>query len=205
MLIYRATNKLSNKSYVGLTSKTLAERRSRHYIDARGPSQARFYKALRKYKKEDWTWEVLAECETWEKANELEIEMIAEHNTFNNGYNSTTGGQEAYPKKERKLSDLQGIQINGVEVSVHEYRRSDSYRKNMSKSKKQFYESEKGQKLRQIKSEKMKEFWASEEGQKRKEEFRQKCGRPQSEAKKQVDRERMKNIWAKKGAKAFNR
>ena len=204
MLIYRAINKINNKAYVGLTSKTLHERRVRHYTDARGKVTSKFQRALQKYDKDDWLWEVLAECETFDEANELEIQYIAENNTFKTGYNSTTGGYEAYWPKRRTLADLPGIKVSGITIT-QENKRSKEYRQNMSESKKAFYESEKGKTLRQSKSEKMKVFWASPEGQECKELLRKKCGRPQSEEKKQTDSERMKKIWNEKGAQAFNR
>lgn len=79
---------------------------------------------------------------------------------------------------DKKLSELNGIRLPEVIVGAGQ-RRSAHYRENMSKSKKEWWDSEEGMQLRQEKSEKMKEFWSSPEGERQKRELAKKCGRPQ--------------------------
>lgn len=95
MQIYKATNILNDKSYIGLT-KELNCRQRRHYDDAIGGSPTHFHRAIRKYGMTVFEWEILAECSTREEAGNLEIELISEHDTFANGYNMTTGGESGW-------------------------------------------------------------------------------------------------------------
>lgn len=92
MIIYKATNTLNNKAYIGLTND-LEFRKWTHFNDAEGDSDQVFHRAIRKYGENIFTWEVLAECNTREEAGELEVKLIEKHGTFNAGYNSTTGGE----------------------------------------------------------------------------------------------------------------
>jgi len=93
MEIYAATNRKSNKSYIGYTMYTLNERRDQHYRDARGGSDYHFHRALRKYKKTDWIWVTLTTCNNKDQSLNEEIKLIAEYGTYENGYNSTPGGE----------------------------------------------------------------------------------------------------------------
>lgn len=90
--IYKFTNKINNKSYIG-QSKNIEGRYKRHLYDARNGATTIFHAAIRKYGIENFIFEVLEECEA-EKLNELEIYYIQKYNTLMpNGYNMQTGGQ----------------------------------------------------------------------------------------------------------------
>jgi len=177
MIIYRATNNVTNKSYVGLTSKTLKERKARHLVSVRGGSTVQFHNALRKYDESCWKWEILEKCETRVDANLLEMKHIEENNTFNGGYNGTRGGEDLVFKSNISLEDLDLIKLTPINVG-----RSYDYKKAISNNKKAFFQTEEGKVARQKQSEKMKEFWASPEGQKQKEVLSKKCGRKQVKA-----------------------
>ena len=89
-VIYKITNNLNDKSYVGQTKQPLKNRIAQHryhddlYID----------RAIRKYGWENFFVEILEECETQEKLNEREKFWIAKFNTkCPNGYNLTDGGE----------------------------------------------------------------------------------------------------------------
>jgi group I intron endonuclease len=54
-LIYKATNKINGKSYVGLTTQTLDTRKYQHlYHATNGLSQGLFSKAILKYGEENF-------------------------------------------------------------------------------------------------------------------------------------------------------
>src|SRR5208283_5009714 len=55
-----------------------------------------FYKAIRKYGTECWKQEVLEEIEDISNLNEAEMKWIEHYDTMNNGYNSTTGGDNGF-------------------------------------------------------------------------------------------------------------
>ncbi len=211
MLIYKATNTINNKSYIGLTSSTLPERKYTHHTDARSGSPFPFHRALRVHTNVDvWKWEILDECDTEEEASDLEIKYIAEHNTFKAGYNATSGGLRKYTTK-RTIEEIDNLIETGVLVVGHLSQghpgksKSKKHLSKISETKLAYFQTDEGIAAKKRRSEKMKAFWSSPEGQKRKEEQRKKCGRPQSEEKKQIDSKRMKKIWDEKGVKAFNR
>lgn len=94
MIIYKATNTLNHKVYIGLTSFTLERRMNAHYWQARSSNKNyHFYNAIRKYGWEAFKWEVIDKADSYEDLLALEIKYIAEYESFNNGYNSTLGGE----------------------------------------------------------------------------------------------------------------
>ena len=91
-IIYKATNKIDGKVYIGQTIQSLSSRRNRHIADILR-LDTYFSRALKKYGKENFIWEVLTECNSLKELNKTEIEMIEKYNTFESGYNLTKGGE----------------------------------------------------------------------------------------------------------------
>jgi len=88
MYIYKITNKINSKQYIGLYTKTVEE--STNYYG----SGKLIGKAIKKYGKDNFTKEILERDITDKKyLNDREIYWIAKYDTFNNGYNLTKGGQ----------------------------------------------------------------------------------------------------------------
>jgi group I intron endonuclease len=88
MYIYKITNNINGKSYIGLKSKTVEE--SKNYYG----SGTLINQAIDKYGKENFTKEILERnINSHEILNDQEIYWIEYFNTFNNGYNLTKGGQ----------------------------------------------------------------------------------------------------------------
>ena len=108
MLIYKITNTINNKSYIGQTIKTAEERWKEHQAHAFGShpndQNKTLYKAIRKYGVENFTFEVLQDnIETFEQLDKAEIYWIDYYNSFVKGYNKTFGGQQYHkilPNKE---------------------------------------------------------------------------------------------------------
>lgn len=88
MIIYKATNTINGKYYIGKTTTTLEKRIKAHKI-ASSKKKWVFYNAINKYGFDSFKWEVLAECADIESLNNLEIKLI-EENT--DGYNIAKGG-----------------------------------------------------------------------------------------------------------------
>lgn len=92
-IIYKITNNINGKAYIGLTSRTLEERWYAHCSKANS-TDTHFAKAIIKYGKNNWT---LTELENSIKNKEdaclREIQAIAKYNTYKDGYNSTIGGE----------------------------------------------------------------------------------------------------------------
>lgn len=93
-IVYKATNRINGKMYIGQTVKSLNKRISEHISDATFDRDTMyFHKAIRKYSEENFAWEIVVECNSLEELNRIEIEMIKRYNTFKNGYNLTKGGE----------------------------------------------------------------------------------------------------------------
>lgn len=109
MEIYKATNQVNKKAYVGYTQYDMSHRRDQHYRKAAGGSPTHFHKALRKYNESDWEWEALITCSTVRQALQEEVRLIEEHGTYENGYNGTVGGEAGggpcSANKKRLLSE----------------------------------------------------------------------------------------------------
>lgn len=103
MIIYKATNKINNKSYIGQTINSLKQRKKEHANDIKRFNTV-FCKALRKYGKENFKWKVIEKCNSLNKLNEREKYWIKELKTQNpNGYNLTEGGWNALVPSETKI------------------------------------------------------------------------------------------------------
>jgi group I intron endonuclease len=108
MIVYRVTNKINRKQYIGYTTKTLEERKKLHLSKANSPSNKHYFylfkQAIRKYGIDNFDWEVLENCSSIEQCCNKEIYYINKYNTISpNGYNLTEGGNGGIQSKETKL------------------------------------------------------------------------------------------------------
>ena len=92
--IYKVTNTLNGKIYVGQTSNTVERRWNAHIRDSFKTKEnyTHFQKAIRKYGKDSFTVETLEACSV-DKLNERECFWISFYDSYHNGYNSTLGGE----------------------------------------------------------------------------------------------------------------
>lgn len=90
-LIYKHTNLINNKVYIGQTCQK-AEDRWQYGGGYR--HNAHFYAAIKKYGWDNFKHEILFDGLTKKQANELEIRLIAEYKSYdqNYGYNIALGG-----------------------------------------------------------------------------------------------------------------
>lgn len=92
-IVYKITNTLNNKCYIGWTSYSLKKRWAQHVKDAISTiTNRKFYNAIKKHGVDTWISEVLCEGLTKDQAKDKEIELIAYFNSYYQGYNSTKGG-----------------------------------------------------------------------------------------------------------------
>jgi group I intron endonuclease len=94
-IVYKATNSINNKCYIGITIGSLKIRKKAHKTCAlRKVDNYHFHNAIRLYKFENFKWEILKECSSREELNLTEMEMIKEHHSHisDNGYNMNCGG-----------------------------------------------------------------------------------------------------------------
>ena len=73
MHIYKITNQINNKVYVGQTiQKNPTMRWYAHLADARNGKKSYLYDSIRKYGKENFSWEIIQEANSIEELNVLE-------------------------------------------------------------------------------------------------------------------------------------
>lgn len=91
--IYKITNKINGKIYVGKTLKTPQQRWSEHVRDSYKDSckDRPLYRAFKKYGLENFTLDIIEQCPV-DKVNERERFWIESLQTFKYGYNATLGG-----------------------------------------------------------------------------------------------------------------
>lgn len=126
--IYKITNKINQKSYIGKTTRTPQERFEEHRKEAKREraKDRPFYKAINKYGMDNFTLETIEECSD-EIASEREQFWIQAYATFKNGYNDTIGGDgtpyidynlvvELYEqfKNQNKVAEIMGIHKSSV-------------------------------------------------------------------------------------------
>lgn len=90
--IYKITNTVNGKIYIGQTHRTIAERWQEHCTTTHDTAINR---AFKKYGLSKFSISEVEECSN-EILDEREIYWINYYNSYNNGYNSTIGGGGAY-------------------------------------------------------------------------------------------------------------
>ena len=90
--IYKVTNQLNDKVYIGKTSFSVEKRWQEHCDDYTRFSNRPLYAAMRKYGINNFKVETIEEVENDEVACEREIYWIAYYNSYHYGYNATYGG-----------------------------------------------------------------------------------------------------------------
>jgi group I intron endonuclease len=105
-IIYKATNTINNKSYIGQTTRTLEKRISDHSAASKNTKHRYFTNAIKKYGITNFNWQILEQCKTKEELDLAEIKWIEHFNTLNEdfGYNLKTGG--SYGKHSDKTKKI---------------------------------------------------------------------------------------------------
>jgi len=95
-IIYKHTNKINGKSYIGFTKKSIEERLNEHLQDSKLGSERIFHRAIRKYGIENFESEIL------EILNDIDRKILGDREKYwikyyksnlrNIGYNMTEGG-----------------------------------------------------------------------------------------------------------------
>jgi group I intron endonuclease len=132
--IYRITNVLSNKVYIG---QTINEKRrwQAHKSYAKNPERTGQYihRAMKKYGTENFVYEVIATCRTQEEADESEMLLIKRYDSRNPtmGYNLAPGGDAAwnaglpselqpmYGKKQSEHFKQRMSEVHGGKIAPH--------------------------------------------------------------------------------------
>lgn len=101
-IIYIGKNKINGKIYIGQTWKSLKSRIGHHY---RCRDIMIISRALNKYGKDNFEWEILDKADSQKELDELEILYIKKFNSTNKtiGYNIMSGGNVGKHSRKTKL------------------------------------------------------------------------------------------------------
>jgi len=114
MIIYKATNTINGKVYIGQTIQKFRTRQLQHRNDKRNKSL--ITKAINKYGFNNFNWNVIDTATSLEELNEKEMYWIEKYNSIKNGYNQTTGG------KNFKMSDETKLKMSGPKKDTTNYK-----------------------------------------------------------------------------------
>lgn len=95
--LYKITNTLNEKVYIGQTQNTVEERYQQHLDEAKRSNNRRLCQAINKYGEKNFIVEWIGSAWSQEGANALEEALIAQYDSyrdFNKGYNMTPGGYQ---------------------------------------------------------------------------------------------------------------
>lgn len=130
MIIYKITNQVNGKVYIGLTTTTLSKRWTGHLQAAKSCNQ-HLYNAMRYYGVDKFTIEEIDNTDSFKTLGELERKYIKEYDSTNpdKGYNITAGGEanqlDANPRAKLSLEEV--IQIRQI-YSMGELRCRDCWK-----------------------------------------------------------------------------
>lgn len=142
MLIYKITNTINGKLYIGQTIRTLEERKQQH-LNNINTLNTNIYLAMRKYGVENFKFEIVCYANNVNELNKLETYYIKKYNTVNDGYNMSYGGDNniMFSKivKEKHAKVMQSDEVrHKISNSMKQYRKehpfTDEHRKKLSKS-----------------------------------------------------------------------
>jgi len=100
MKIYKITNKLDGKVYIGKCEGSLEKRFQRHCRPSSGCVKIK--NAIKKHGKENFSIEEIDSCENAKDLNKREIYWISQYKSVESGYNLTYGGEGGSPSKETR-------------------------------------------------------------------------------------------------------
>lgn len=92
-IIYKVTNRINGKVYIGQTTKPLSIRKSGHLSKARNRvDNTYFHSAIRKHGEDNFIWKKIVVAMSQTELDELEKSMIVKYDSMNSGYNIIEGG-----------------------------------------------------------------------------------------------------------------
>lgn len=113
--IYKITNRVNNKVYIGQTRFTVEHRFKQHLKNHNIEHRTQpLYLAFAKYGIDNFYVETLEECPV-DKLDEREIFWIAKYDSFNHGYNATLGGSKGckYFWTDNQYDEIRSMYLSG--------------------------------------------------------------------------------------------
>lgn len=114
--IYKITNKINNKMYIGKTVNSIEERWKEHQRSYWRFPERPLYRAINKYGIENFTIELVEEVPI-NKLSEQEIYWIGYFHTYTEGYNATFGGDGKILYDYDLIADLIQNQYTSTQIT----------------------------------------------------------------------------------------
>jgi group I intron endonuclease len=147
MIVYKITNSINKKVYIGQTVRPIKERWREHIIEKRSV----IGNAIKKYGKEKFTIEEISGANNITELNYQEWLLIHKNNTLTpNGYNLKEGGKNGFFSKETK--EKMSKARKGVTFS-------EEHKKKLSINKKKYWDSKCSLDNKKIISNTFKDMW----------------------------------------------
>lgn len=102
--IYKITNNINQKSYIGKTARTINIRYKEH-IRHKDYLDLPLYRAFNKYGVENFSIEQLEECDD-SILDDREIYWINYYQTYKSGYNCTAGGEGGIKTFDEDIEEI---------------------------------------------------------------------------------------------------
>lgn len=132
-IIYSILNKVNGQRYIGQTQQDLSKRWGQHLQESKTHSDRPLYRAIKKYGVGMFAVRIIEEDIPIDKLSERECYWIEQFDTYNNGYNATTGGEGgrliSEDVKERISQSMRGIERSEDQIEAI---RSTLKKKNVS-------------------------------------------------------------------------
>lgn len=133
-IIYKATNNINGKVYIGQTIQKFNCRITRHRFDSKHSDIGIFCRATRKYGFENFDWTILEYCDSKEEMNDMEFHYIKQYNSLTpDGYNLTLGGEGSLGCKPSLDSRLK------MKKSSLGFKHTEEYKKRITGKGNYFY------------------------------------------------------------------
>ena len=133
--IYKITNIINNKVYIGQTTRTVEARFQEHLHSCTQKSKAtlHLYSAMNLYGKENFSVEMIDTAISQDDLNKKEIYWIEFYDSMNAGYNMTKGGSEENPMNSEIVRKKHAKKLRSKEVrqkiskTLHELRTTQGF------------------------------------------------------------------------------
>lgn len=143
MIIYKITNQINGKIYIGQTIKSLQHRKAQHIKAAEKGVDRHLYRAMRKYGIDNFKFEEIYMASSLDELNYLEAKYILEYDSVRTGYNMGYGGDNnvmfSDVVKSKHDTTMRREEVRSkISKSMIEYRRNNPFtsehRKRLSNS-----------------------------------------------------------------------
>ena len=130
--IYKAVNQVNGKVYIGFDSNW--PNRVNIHRSSSKKQDYKFYRAIRKYGWDNFKWDIIYQSKDKEHTLKvMEKYFIEQYDSFNNGYNSTLGGDGTLglilsEESRKKISE--GNKVSKPQTQEHIKNRIESLKKN---------------------------------------------------------------------------